>query len=175
MNESCLYLDECGNCGGDDTLGCMDAEACNYDAEADCDDESCLYLDECGNCGGDDTLRMYRIADACNYDAEADCDDERVLYLDECGNCGGNDTLGCTDSAACNYDMDADCDDNSCVYGCDLDEEDFHGYVLDVLADCGEGRGSPVNWQVVQHRAGKQWHGDPKPGRNELDYRFVVI
>ena len=62
-DDSCLYLDECGNCGGDDTLGCTDAEACNYDAEADCDDESCLYLDEC-NCGGDDT--RCTDAEACN-------------------------------------------------------------------------------------------------------------
>ena len=117
-DDSCLYLDECGNCGGDDTLGCTDADACNYDAEADCDDESVLVLDECGNCGGDDTLGCTD-AEACNYDAEADCDDESCLYLDECGNCGGDDTLGCTDADACNYDAEADCDDESCLY---LDE-----------------------------------------------------
>ena len=39
---SCLYLDECGECGGEATLGCTDDMACNFDAEADCDDESCL-------------------------------------------------------------------------------------------------------------------------------------
>ena len=154
----------------DDTLGCTDAEACNFDAD-DCDDESCLYLDECGNCGGDDTLGCTD-AEACNYDAEADCDDESCLYLDECGNCGGNDTLGCTDSAACNYDMDADCDDNSCVYGCDLDEEDFWIRV-GVLADCGEGSGFPGR-RWLQHRVGEQ-RSDSKPGRDQPDHWFVVI
>ena len=59
--------------------------ACNYDAEADCDDESCLYLDECGNCGGNDTLGCTDSA-ACNYDMDADCDDNSCVYgcdLDE--------------------------------------------------------------------------------------------
>ena len=37
------YLDECGNCGGNDTLGCTDSAACNYDMDADCDDNSCVY------------------------------------------------------------------------------------------------------------------------------------
>ena len=32
--------------------GCTDSEACNYDAEAECDDGSCLEFDECGECGG---------------------------------------------------------------------------------------------------------------------------
>ena len=40
---SCLYLDECGVCGGDGVLGCTDSYACNYDAEAACDDGSCDY------------------------------------------------------------------------------------------------------------------------------------
>jgi len=134
-----LYTDECGNCGGTDTVGCMDAAACNYDANADCDpNNSCLYTDECGNCGGTDTAGCTD-ASACNYDMDAECEDGSCLYLDECGNCGGTDTEGCTDSAACNYDMDADCDDGSCAYGCDLDEEDFYGYVLEFLNDCGEG------------------------------------
>ena len=31
-DESCLYLDECGVCGGEGYLGCTDADACNYDA-----------------------------------------------------------------------------------------------------------------------------------------------
>ena len=86
---SCLYFDECGNCGGTDTAGCTDINACNYDATADCDDGTCLYFDECGNCGGTDTAGCTDI-NACNYDATADCDDGTCLYFDECGNCGGN-------------------------------------------------------------------------------------
>ena len=40
---SCLYLDACGECGGDSTSGCTDSYACNFDAEAACDDGSCDY------------------------------------------------------------------------------------------------------------------------------------
>ena len=42
-DESCLYLDVCGDCGGDGTPGCIDDYACNFDAEATCDDGSCDY------------------------------------------------------------------------------------------------------------------------------------
>jgi hypothetical protein len=123
-DDSCLFLDECGNCGGSDTEGCTDPLACNYDADADCEDGSCLALDECGNCGGSDTEGCTDPL-ACNFDADADCDDGSCLALDECGNCGGSDTTGCTDPEACNFDADADCDDGSCdlvsCFGCTND------------------------------------------------------
>ena len=45
-------IDECGVCEGTGTIGCTDDMACNYDAEADCDDGGCQYLDACGDCGG---------------------------------------------------------------------------------------------------------------------------
>jgi murein tripeptide amidase MpaA len=32
--------------------GCIDASACNYDANATVDDDSCTEFDECGECGG---------------------------------------------------------------------------------------------------------------------------
>ena len=40
---SCLYPDECGECGGDGFSGCTDSYACNFDAAADCDDGGCDY------------------------------------------------------------------------------------------------------------------------------------
>jgi hypothetical protein len=122
---SCLYLDECGNCGGTDTTGCTDPAACNYDAEADCDDGSCLANDECGNCGGTGTAGCTDSL-ACNYDATADCDD---------GSCELPD--GCTDPTACNYDVDAVCDDGSCIFpdGC----TDPAACNYDAAADCGDG------------------------------------
>ncbi|MFK7757464.1 MAG: hypothetical protein AB8B53_11090 [Flavobacteriales bacterium] len=144
---SCLYNDECGNCGGSDTTGCTDASACNFDSDADCDDGSCLTLDECGNCGGTDTTGCTD-ASACNFDADADCDDGSCLTLDECGNCGGSDTTGCTDASACNFDADADCDDGSCLT---LDEcgncggtdttgcTDASACNFDADADCDDG------------------------------------
>ena len=97
--------------------------ACNYDAEAGCDDGSCLFNDVCGNCGGEAYAACIDVA-ACNYDAGAGCDDGSCLYVDACGNCGGNAYAGCTDEDACNYDAGASCDDGSCIpepefYDCD--------------------------------------------------------
>ena len=37
----------------DESAGCTDFTACNYDANATVDNESCEYIDECGECGGD--------------------------------------------------------------------------------------------------------------------------
>ena len=42
-DDSCLYLDECGVCGGDGIAGCMDPYACNFASDAACDDGSCDY------------------------------------------------------------------------------------------------------------------------------------
>ena len=75
---SCLSLDDCGECGGDNSTcsGCTDPEACNYDAGALFDDGSCLQLDECGVCGGDNTsCGGCTDPEACNYDPEAILDD----------------------------------------------------------------------------------------------------
>ena len=40
---SCLFVDECGVCGGDGIAGCIDPYACNYATDAACDDGSCDY------------------------------------------------------------------------------------------------------------------------------------
>ena len=40
-------------CPTEYVFGCMDMDACNYNADATEDDGSCLYLDVCGTCGGD--------------------------------------------------------------------------------------------------------------------------
>ena len=117
-------LDQCGVCGGDGTscLGCIDAEACNYDETATIDDGSCYFADQCGVCDGDGTSCLGCIdADACNYDETATIDDGSCYFADQCGVCDGDGTscLGCTDSGACNYDETATIDDASCLY---LDE-----------------------------------------------------
>ena len=117
---SCLYFDECGECGGNGTLGCTDMSACNYDSEADCDDESCTYpvqyYDCSGNClndiDGDGVCNELEIPgctdlEADNYDASATDDDGTCEYL------------GCTNPIAENYDSDANVDDGSCIIlGC---------------------------------------------------------
>jgi len=75
------------------TAGCTDSLACNYDPTATCDDGSCLTIYGCT-----DSL-------ACNYVDTATCDDGSCLTI-----------YGCTDSLACNYDPTALCDDGSCAY-----------------------------------------------------------
>ena len=62
---SCLALDECGECGGDGLLGCVDPGACNFDVDATCSDGTCEY-ETCAGC----TDEM-----ACNYDGTATDED----------------------------------------------------------------------------------------------------
>ena len=42
---SCLYYDDCGECGGDNStcVGCTDPQACNYSPSSTIDDGSCVY------------------------------------------------------------------------------------------------------------------------------------
>ena len=100
--------DACGNTAEfvqtlDVTLaleGCMDPEACNFDAAATSDDGTCEAV-SCGGCTD---------AEACNFDPEASVND---------GSCTYTGCSGCTDLLACNFDAGAFLDDGSCVYdGC---------------------------------------------------------
>ena len=68
-------------------LGCTDATACNYNAEANTDDGSCLQLDECGVCGGDNTS----CADECGVP-----NGDNTSCADECGVPNGDNT-SCAD------------------------------------------------------------------------------
>ena len=64
-------------CFGDGTVGCMDAEACNYDLDADLDDASCDY--SCQGCTNDL---------ACNFDPDATLDDGSCIFVDAGAVCG---------------------------------------------------------------------------------------
>ncbi len=86
-----------GICDEQETLGCIDINACNFDADATFNDGSCEYL-SCTGCTN---------ASACNYDASATIND---------GGCEFTSCLGCTDATACNYDADATQSDGSCTY-----------------------------------------------------------
>ncbi len=117
-DNSCLYEDALGVCGGDcpadtdgdgvcdnaETQGCTNNFACNYDPAATDDDGSCLTADVLGDCGG-----------SCTADADGDgiCDteDSCVGSLDACGVCNGPGEAydcGCSDIPA----GDCDCDGN---------------------------------------------------------------
>ena len=114
-----------GICPGEfvEVLGCIDQEACNYDAGANTDDGSCEYT-SCSGCTDDM---------ACNYDPSAVIED---------GSCEMQSCAGCMDDTACNYDAEATMDDGSCEFeSCDC-PEDVNGdgviSVADILVLLGE-------------------------------------
>ena len=119
-NGSCLELDACGVCGGDNSScsGCTNPEADNYDAGAIFDDGSCIisgctnpaadnYNDEANSDDGSCIISGCTNPAADNYNAEANNDDGSCIIS------------GCTNPAADNYNADANNDDGSCVVsGC---------------------------------------------------------
>ena len=119
--------------------GCIDANACNYDPLALCDDGTCEYpgctdstasnYDAAAPCDDGSCIPcVYGCMDivACNYNVLATCDDASCLT-----------DYGCTDVTACNYNILATCDDGSCLtdYGC----TDVTACNYDSLAACDDG------------------------------------
>ncbi len=88
--------------------GCIDDSAMNFNEAATLSDDSCVFVPEIEGCTN---------AEAANYREEAVNDDGSCLFV------------GCTNPAADNYNAEADFDDGSCaiaggvlIYGC-TDEE----------------------------------------------------
>ena len=110
--------DGAGGTGNSNACGCTDAEAFNYDPDAQYDDGSCI--DSVNGCTDDS---------ACNYDAGANTEDGSCTYAEAGYDCDGNcitdtdgdgicdefEVAGCSDDAACNYNADATDDDGSCT------------------------------------------------------------
>ena len=91
-------------------LGCMNEDACNYNADANADNGTCnLPVDNCSECGDDGELV--------------------AIDTDEDGVCDADEVEGCTDSTACNFSSDATDDDGSCLVpdACDECEYDTDG------------------------------------------------
>ena len=95
-----------GVCDQDETEGCTNSFACNYNEFATDDDGSCDFL-SCivFGCTQDG---------ACNYDPEANYSDGSCEYLS---------CLGCLIPSACNYTATATLDDGSCVFADEACEE----------------------------------------------------
>jgi len=88
-------------------LGCTDAAACNFNANANCDDASCDFgntscADPCNPATG------CTDASACNFDPNA-CVDNGSCQAPPCN-------PGCTDACADNFDPNADADDGTCNF-----------------------------------------------------------
>ena len=103
--------------------GCLDPEACNYNASADIEDGSCDFV-SCLGCLDED---------ACNYDATATVEDGSCVFAEEGLDCSGLclidtdgdgvcddfEVSGCTNNAADNFNPSATDDDGNCVVsGC---------------------------------------------------------
>ena len=125
-----------GEAFANNTFGCTDSSACNFDANATADDESCWSANEgcecsdgqgsevdcAGTCNGTLELDDCGVCDGGN--ADQDC--AGVCFgsseIDGCGVCdddASNDDLtctGCTDECADNYDSGNLFDDGSCTY-----------------------------------------------------------
>ncbi|MGY8942266.1 MAG: hypothetical protein ACKVJH_09570, partial [Flavobacteriales bacterium] len=110
-----------GVCNQNEILGCTDAIACNYDADATEENGTCEYA-SCSGC---------QDAVACNYDATStidvpescvyvvdgyDCSGVCLVDTDGDGVCDAFEVAGCTDATACNYDAGNSEEDGSCDY-----------------------------------------------------------
>ena len=92
-----------GVCDVDEVAGCLDASACNYNAEATDDGGGCIYASGCDYCSG--------ATDGSGSVLNGDTDGDSV--------CNSDEIEGCLDSTACNYNQFAT-DSSACEYafGC---------------------------------------------------------
>lgn len=108
--------------------GCTDDLACNFDAEAGCEDESCEY-ETCAGCTD---------PDAVNFNPEATIDDGSCTYSSSCG--------GCLDPEACNFNPEATVDSEICYFAplgfncdgtcVDADDDGLCDYLTDGYPGC---------------------------------------
>ncbi|MFT4661646.1 MAG: hypothetical protein ACI8XB_001926 [Patiriisocius sp.] len=97
--------------------GCMNANACNFNASANVDDGSCLITGDA--CDDND-------ANTINDVITADCICE-----------GSPIVSGCTDGAACNFNADANTEDGSCILvGDSCDDGDANTEDDVIIGDC---------------------------------------
>ena len=135
--------DDDGICNDDETEGCTDSAACNYnDAEGlDSDNAQCVYAGNCEVCSGatdgtgvvldvTDGLEGCTYSQACNYNPEACHEDGSCEFAAPGRDCAGNclwdfngdgecdepGTGGCTYPTALNYDPAAPYDDGTCEF-----------------------------------------------------------
>ena len=115
-NDACVCITDVPQ-----VLGCTDATACNFNAEANCDDGNC----DAGNAACTDPCSPVNgctDATACNFDADA-CVDDGSCVAAPCN-------PGCTNACATNFDANADADDGSCMFpsaddGCALTTDSY--------------------------------------------------
>ena len=121
-----------GSSSADNTFGCTDASACNYDSDATANDGSCASEDCFGECGGSAVEDDCGVCNGGNADEDCAgvcfgpnvdtwCDGscgESGPEDDGCGVCDGDNSscTGCTNSDADNFDSGNLFDDGSCSF-----------------------------------------------------------
>ena len=97
-----------GVCDDDETLGCTDYLACNYDVTptTDTDNDLCIYTDGvCQTCSGETD----------GSGVVVDNDEDSDGYCNLGSGISPEEVMGCTDYNSCNYDALATEEDNSCL------------------------------------------------------------
>jgi len=143
-NECILDSDGDGVCDEFEVEGCVDPEACNYDASVTESNATCEYAEEGYDCGGnclndedgdnvcdEDEVEGCLNPLACNYvespteltvcvfaEEGYDCNGQCVYDSDGDGVCDEFEVQGCVFSVACNFNSNATDDDGSCVFFC---------------------------------------------------------
>ena len=113
-----------GVCDDDETPGCIDPLACNYNPEANTDDGSC-----------EDVFDIFG-ENGILFNCDGSCVDG-YIYSEEEGTCIEV-VEGCTDPTAVNFNSNATLDDDSCIayiYGC----TDLSACNYNELANTGDG------------------------------------
>ncbi len=114
-------LDNNGTCDPEDVVGCMNANASNYNVFATVPDGSCAFEvvgciqpDAC-NYNPDATIAD--VSNTCIFPSETylNCQGACLNDADGDGVCDENEVAGCTDSGADNYNAAATDDDGSCI------------------------------------------------------------
>ncbi|MBL6619183.1 MAG: hypothetical protein ISP54_02385, partial [Flavobacteriales bacterium] len=134
-----------GICDTDETAGCTDASACNYNPSATDDDGSCAQLDACGVCDGPGAIYDCGCSDLPVGDC--DCDGNQLDALDVCGGTctadADNDGI-CDDADDCVGELDACgvCNGPGAIYACGCTDIpagdcDCNGNQEDALGVCG--------------------------------------
>jgi hypothetical protein len=158
-----VYNANCQCQGVTAIAGCMDASACNYNANATADDGSCAFA-----------------SDPCNDNNAGTIND---TYNANCECLGIPAIVGCMDGTACNFNPNANTDDGSCQYPGSACDDGLNTTVNDTInANC-ECVGEAVSvaelnenvWNVYPNPTSIAWTIQSKVLTSDMNYTVSDI